>query len=42
MKEARELVAIADKQKPLALASEHEGNAAPFDGNHATEANGEP
>jgi hypothetical protein len=34
-------VAIAGKQKTLALASEHEENAAPFDGNHATEPNGE-
>jgi hypothetical protein len=39
--EAREMVAIAGKQKALALASEHEENAAPFDGNHATEPNGE-
>ena len=39
--EARELVAIAGKQKALALASEHEENAAPLDGNHVTEPNGE-
>jgi len=39
--EARELVAIAGKQKALALASDHEENAAPLDGNHVTEPNGE-
>jgi hypothetical protein len=39
--EAREMVAIAGKQKAPALASEHEENAAPLDGNHATEPNGE-